>query len=80
MATAVGHLNGSERARTCLRNAAACERAAVLAIDPATQATYRDLAKQWREMVNSYKDLDRLLGGLGRSATACPSDQSCEVR
>jgi hypothetical protein len=61
MATAVRHLNGmSEQARACLRKAAQCERAAVLAIDPDTQATFRDLARQWREMVNSYVDLDRL--------------------
>ena len=80
MATAVGHLNDrSERARTCLRNAAACERAAVLAIDPATQATYRDLAKQWREMVNSYKDLDRLRGVLQKNGYGGP-ELAVEVR
>ena len=49
-----------ERARACLRKAAECERAAVLAIDPGTQATYRDLARQWREMVDQCEDLDRL--------------------
>jgi hypothetical protein len=67
MASAVRHLNGkSEQARACLRRAAECERAAVLAIDPGTQATYRDLARQWREMVEQYEDLDRLRGGRSR--------------
>ena len=74
MATAVRHLIGkSERARACLRRAAECERSAVLAIDPGTQATYRDLARQWREMVEQYEDLDRLRGGApskGRSSGA----------
>jgi len=54
----------SERARTCLRKAAECEQAAGLAILPGTQATYRDLAKQWREMVEQYENLDRLRGAL----------------
>jgi hypothetical protein len=63
MTTAVRHLKGMrERARACLRRAAGCERAAVLAIDPHTRATYRDLARQWREMVEWYEDLDRLRG------------------
>ena len=64
MATAVRHLIGkSERARACLRRAAECERSAVLAIDPGTQATYRDLARQWREIIEQYEDLDRLRRG-----------------
>jgi hypothetical protein len=63
MTKAVRHLNGmSERARACLRRAAACERAAVLAIDNDTRATYCDLARLWREMVEWYGDLDRLQG------------------
>jgi hypothetical protein len=85
MATVVRHLNGmSAKARACLRKAAACERAAVLAIDPGTQATYRDLARQWREMVNSYEDLDRLRGAQNddlalRRARASSESQSAPV-
>lgn len=68
MATADRHLNGrSEKARACLRKAVECERAAVLAIDPDAQATYRHLARQWREMVDSYEDLDRLRGTLQKN-------------
>jgi hypothetical protein len=64
MATAVRHLNGiSEQARTCLRKAVDCERAAVLAINPDAQATFRDLARQWRQMVELYGELDRLRRG-----------------
>jgi hypothetical protein len=40
-----------------------CERAALLAIDPRTRATYRDLSKQWREMVDQYENLHRLREG-----------------
>jgi len=71
MATAVRRLNGrSERARACLRKAAECERAAVLAIDPRTQATYRDLARQWREMVDQCEDLDRLRGDASKELSS----------
>jgi hypothetical protein len=64
MATAVRHLNGmSEKAQACLQNAAQCERAAVLAAEPDARATYRDLARQWREMVEHYEELNRLRGG-----------------
>ena len=65
MATVVRHLNGmSEKARACLRRAAECERAAVLATETGAQGLYRDLARQWRNMVEQYEDLDRLRGGL----------------
>ena len=64
MATEVRHLNGmSEQAQACLRKAAQCERAALLATDPGAQATFRDLARQWREMVAACQDLNRLRGG-----------------
>ena len=78
MATALRHLNGMrEQARACLRRAAECERAAVLAIDPGTQATYRDLARQWREMVEQYEDLDRLGGAASRErSSGAPASQS----
>jgi hypothetical protein len=87
MATAVRHLNGMrEQARACLRRAAECERAAVLASDPGTQAIYRDLARQWREMVEQYEDLDRLRGALQKSdhlalrrARASSGSQSARV-
>ena len=63
MTTAVRHLNGmSEATRACLRKAAKCERAAVLATDPGTRDIYRELAGHWREMVEHYEKLDRLRG------------------
>jgi hypothetical protein len=34
-----------------------------MATEPGKQALYRDLARQWREMVEMYDDLDRLRGG-----------------
>jgi hypothetical protein len=69
MATVVRHLNGmSEKARACLRRAAECERAAVLATETVAQGLYRDLARQWRDMVEQYEDLNRLRGATSKEA------------
>jgi hypothetical protein len=78
MATAVRYLNGmTEQARTCLRKAAECERASVLATDPGAQATYRELARQWREMVEQYEDLNRLRGDASKErSSGAPAGQS----
>jgi hypothetical protein len=54
----------SDQAEACRRKAAECERAAALATDPGLKATYRDLARQWREMVEHSKDLERLHSSL----------------
>jgi hypothetical protein len=50
----------NEQAEACRRKAAECERAAVLATQPAVQAIYRDLARQWLEMAEQSEDLERL--------------------
>lgn len=49
----------SERTKACLRKAADCERAAVLATAPALQAMYRELARQWRDMAEQSKELEQ---------------------
>ena len=60
MATALHHLSGvGERAQVCLRKAAECERAAVLAIEPRLQAMYHDLARQWRQMAAQSEELEQ---------------------
>ena len=77
MATAVRHLNGmSEQAQSCLRKAAECVRAAVLVTEPGTQATYRDLARQWREMFELYEDLNRLRRASKERSSGAPAGQS----
>jgi hypothetical protein len=54
----------SKQAEARRRKAAECERAEALATDPGLKATYRDLARQWHEMVEHSKDLERLYSSL----------------
>lgn len=47
----------SDRVEACLKNAAECNRRAVLVIDDAQRKTYRGLALLWRDMA---RQLDML--------------------
>ena len=49
----------SERADACRRQAAECERAAIIATDLPVRLMYLDLARQWREMAEQTIDLEQ---------------------
>jgi hypothetical protein len=53
---------------------AECERAVVLATQPAVQAIYRDLARQWHEMAEQSEDLERRHEAWQRGASWARTD------